>query len=219
MSAATTALGNRSDIALSTVSFWTNVGGQLVWDSMPHDLQEKLAVSSTTSGSDKITLPSDFLELLTVSNLSSGMPSLLDPLNADQADSAYDPTQLGTPERYLLFSTWLELRPSPDSSYSIQLRYRAQWSDLTATTDVPSIATRLRYGIMLKTTELLARHVVQDDAKAQWAHQEYLQHMTMEPSDRALRTREQHAMGLSLGRLRGQVTKQSSNLSFDRRIS
>jgi len=217
MSNATAALGNRSDLALSTVSLWINEAARQVWDSLPHDQKEKLAVSSTTINEDKITLPTDFEEMLAVSNLSAGaQPALLNQINLDQVE-AYS-TQTGIPQYYALYSSWLELRPSPDSSYSLQLRYRALWSDMTETTDVPSIATRLRYGVFLKGVELLARHVTQDDAKAAWAHNEYVGFMTQMPSDRALRAREQHTAGLSLGRTRGEKTGGSA-YSFDRDVT
>jgi len=214
---ATTALGNRSDLAASTVSFWVNMAGRTVWDSLPHAQQEKIATSSTTVNEDKLSLPSDFEEVLALSNLSStaDQPSLLDLINLDQAE-AYS-TQSGLPKHYIQYADWLELRPVPDSAYSLQLRYRAQWSDMTTTSDHPSVATRLRYGIFLKSVELLARHVTQDDAKASWAHNEYVGFMTQMPSDRALQARELHTAGLSLGRTRG-AKATGSSYSFDRDV-
>lgn len=218
MSNATAALGNRSDLAASTVSFWVNEAGRIVWDALPHDLQENIAISSTTVNEDKITLPSDFLEILSVSNLSNtaAEPSLLQPIHVGQLDAFS--TQSGIPKYYAQYNNWLELRPSPDSSYSLQLRYRALYSDMTATTDRPSIATRFRYGIFLKAVELLARHVTQDDAKASWAHAEYMQYMTMMPSDRALRARENRYAALALPRERGQKTT-GSTYNFDRDVT
>src|SRR3990167_10677681 len=126
----TYALGQRSDLALSDISFWANEASRMAWDAMPHDLQEKIAVSSTTSGEDKVTKPSDFQELLTLSNLSASPADLLEPLNLHQLDSWT--TDLGTPTHYAEFNNWFELRPSPDSSYSLALRYRAQPSTMTA---------------------------------------------------------------------------------------
>ena len=70
VSRATQALGNRGDIALSDASFWANVAQEQVWNAIPHDAKEGLATSSTTSGGDKVALPSDFFELIQLSNLS-----------------------------------------------------------------------------------------------------------------------------------------------------
>lgn len=193
---ATQALGNRSDIALSDASFYANEAARQVWDFLPHNLKESIAVSSTTSGGNRITLPTDFEEMLDLSNLSMTPPRLLWPTNLPLADSWS--TTLGVPERYVEYNNWLELVPSPDSSYSIQLRYRKQCSTMTALTSQPSIATRFRYPIMLKTKELLARHVIFDSSKAGEAAGEFLSYMNALPSDKALRMREQHYAAVSL---------------------
>jgi len=214
MSYATTALGNRTDITLSDASFWVNEAGREVWDSLPFDQQEKLAVSSTTVNEDKITLPADFQELLAVSNTSVSN-TLLDPINLDQTMAFSDAS--GTPTHYALYSTWLELRPTPDSAYSLQLRYRAQWSDMTTTTSVPSVSTRYRRAIMFKGAELLAQNVTFDADKAAEMRNAYVSYMHSVPSDRALRMREQHAMGMSLGLERGQKLRPSTS-SFDRDV-
>lgn len=193
---ATQALGNRGDITLSDASFWANESSRQVWDFLPHNLKESIAVSSTTSGGNRITLPTDYEEMLDLSNLSMTPPRMLWPTNLPLADSWM--TSLGVPERYVEFNNWLELIPSPDSSYSIQLRYRKQCSTMTTLTSQPSIATRFRYPIMLKTKELLARHVIFDDAKASAAAGEFLSYMNALPSDKALRMREQHYAAVSL---------------------
>lgn len=196
MSHATQALGNRLDVSLSDASFWANESARQTWDFVPHDLKESIAVSSTTSGGNRITLPSDFQEMLTLSNLSITPPQLIWPTNLPIADS-WTSTR-GSPTNYVQYNNWLELVPSPDSSYSLQLRYRKLLSTMTQTTDIPSIATRYRYPIMLKTKELLARHVIFDSAKASEAAAEWSAYMESLPSDRAMRMREQHYMGVSI---------------------
>jgi len=203
VSNATMALGNRSDIALSTASFWANEAQREVWDAMPSDLQEGIAVSSTTSGEDKITLPSDFQEILHLSNLSQSPNVPLEHMNVENADSWY--TDLGTPTHYMQYSNWLELRPVPDSAYSLQLRYRKQLSDMTALTAVPSVATRFRQAVFIKTKELLATNAIRSPELAAEARGEYIAFMSKTPSDRALRQREDHFMAMSLPRRRGQT--------------
>lgn len=214
MSRATEALGLRSDIALSTVSFWANESYEEVWTSLPFDEQEAIAVSSTTVNEDKLTLPTDFLELLSVSNTSENNV-LLDSMNEDQR--AVFSSQSGTPTHYQLFANWIELRPIPDSAYSLELRYKIQRSDLTLAASVPSVSTRYRRAIMLKTKELLAENVLLDPLQAADSRAAYQSFIDSRPSDRALRTRDQHAVGISLGRRRGQLNR-SSRASFDRDI-
>jgi hypothetical protein len=196
MSTATQTLGNRSDLAASTVSFWSNEALRMVWDAMPHDLQEGLAVSSSTSGEDKITKPSDFQELLTLSNLSTSPADVLEPINLHQLESWT--TDLGAPTHYHEYADWLELRPSPDSAYSFQMRYRKQVSTMTATTAIPSVATRYRYSVFLKTVELLAQNVTRDPATAAEFGTRYAAEMLATAPDRALRLREQRYASVSL---------------------
>lgn len=212
LSQTTAALGNRTDITASVASLYVNQAEEIVWSQLPFDEQESIAISSTTVNEDKVTLPSDFLEPLSVSNLSASSPVLLDAINVDQRD--YYSTASGTPEAYMLFSTWMELVPTPDSAYSIQLRYRKLRSDMTETTDPPSVSTRYRYAIMLKAKELLARHALLDDALAISAGNEFVSYMNSMPSDRALRNRENRNAGVSLPRSRGQKGP-ASVYSFD----
>ena len=209
MSNATAALGNRVDIAASTVSFWVNQAYEDVWNILPHDQHEAIAVSSTTVNEDKLGLPSDFLSLIVLSNTSRSN-ALLDPINQDQI-AAFSASS-GQPTHYAQFSSWLELRPVPDSAYSLELRYRKLRSELTLTTDTPSVATRLRPAIYHRAVALLAQNVTLDSAKAIEATTGFRQALAI-PSDRALRTRDQHALGCSLS-WRGR-TGLTSRSSFD----
>ena len=217
VSNATVALGNRSDIALSTASFWMNEAQRVVWDACPHDLMEGIAHSSTTSGEDKITLPSDFEELLLLSNLSADPADPLEQCNIENAVS-WD-TDLGTPTHYLLYSDWLELRPSPDSSYSLELRYRKALSDMTELTDRISVATRYGQAVFLKGSELLAKYVTHDDEKAAEMGNAYVAYMSTTPTDRAKRHRENRFMSVSLPRKRGQTPGTTTReYDFDRDV-
>jgi hypothetical protein len=214
MSTVTQSLGNRTDVSVSDASLWINQAEEEVWNQLPFDESEAIAISSTTVNEDKITLPSDFQETLSVSNLSaSNAPMLLDAINVDQRDR-YS-TSSGEPEFYMLYDSWLELIPTPDSAYSIQLRYRKQRSDMTALTDVPSVSTRYRFAVMLKAKQLIAEHVIYDSETAALANNQYVSYMNSMPSDRALRNRENRHAGMSLPRRRGQKGTASS-YSFDR---
>jgi hypothetical protein len=186
MSNATQMLGNRSDVAESLASFWANEGAAQVFKSQFHEAQESIAVSSTTSGENRITMPTDFYELINVSDLSLAQPSLLRPLLPDQVDSAS--TEIGRPTRFVEYSTWLELWPVPDSTYSVQMRYRARQSVMTTTTAVPSFDTRYGLAWTYKTTELLA-DVLLDHERASLYRSKYISEMAATPNDFALRQR------------------------------
>lgn len=210
MSNATQMLGNRSDIAQSTASFWANEAAQKVFYSVFHSGLEALAVSSTTSGENRITKPTDFFELIALSDLSLSQPALLRPTYPDQIDSAS--TELGRPTRYIEYGTHLQLWPTPDSTYSVQMRYRARQSVLTTTTATPSFDTRYGLAWTYKTTELLA-DVVLDPERAAMYRNKYLSEMASVPNDNALRQRSARE-GARLSMLSKPMTR---FLDFDER--
>lgn len=152
MSQATTRAGRRDDIAKSDVSFWVNASYQEVAQLTEYALQERIAVSSTTSGEYRVDLPTDFHALLNLSiwTTDAGSGRTLTQTNINQIDeSGFYP--LGTPQRYTIYANWLELHPSPDSGYSLQMRYLSMTTDLTAETDVPSLETAWRKAILYLT--------------------------------------------------------------------
>lgn len=216
MSRATHALGGRADIALSDASHWANEAHRECWDAQPHDLKEGLALSSTTSGGDKIALPSDFFEPIQLSNVSAVPYRPLAPVGTHELDSWS--TALGSPTHYALFSNWLELRPAPDSAYSLQLRYHKQVSELTVVGAPLSVATRFHRAVFLKTKELLAQHVIHDPEQAMVARAEYVAYMGAQAPDRSLRLRENRFVGLGLPRSRAQTPSSTAFVPFDRRV-
>jgi hypothetical protein len=116
ISETTAMLGNRTDLTGSRVSLYANKALEFIWNAVEHDKSEALAVSSTTSGENRITLPTDIQELTAISNTSAVPPQLLLPWNVNDIDSSY--TYSGTPQNYVLFSDYLELWPTPNSAFS-----------------------------------------------------------------------------------------------------
>jgi len=208
LSEATAALGNNLFITVSRASLYANKAHQFIWDTAPsHDRSEGLAISSTTSGENKITLPPDFAEIVNLSNISTSPPYPLTQWNAIDIDSNH--TYLGVPKNYVRYGTWLELWPSPDSAYSIQLRYRTLPSTLTALTQTASFATRYDMAWLYKTVEYLADGVRDYDAAALY-RQKFLSEMVTQPSDLALRQRAREGMRISIPhRPRGELPMDS----------
>jgi hypothetical protein len=168
MSKATTRAGRRADIDKSDVSFYVNISYFEVVDQLPDELREQIAVSSTTSGEYRVTLPTDFDAPINVSILSNSVGGFSD-YTLIQVDPSYVDHQgffpAGIPQRYVLYGDFLELHPSPNSAYSLQIRYTSRVTDLTAEADVPSIHTSARKAILYLTeSEIFAD--VGDDARA-----------------------------------------------------
>ena len=185
-SQATARIGRRADMPLSTVSFWANQAYQEVAEVAPHALHERIAVSSTTSGENRFQLPSDYKEILSLSYLtnigSARTFKRISPANAD----IQDPDDLGIPGSYVQYNDFLELWPSPNSAYSLQLRYRQWVPDMTALADVPSLSTPYRYAILLKTEQHLHEFLGNDEraVNAEFRYQQFLSQVNNDESRR-----------------------------------
>lgn len=161
MSNATARIGRRSDLAVSTISYWVNVAYQEVAQAAPSALMEILTVSSTTSGENRLELPTDCMELINLSwltTLGTQSGQTLRRTNVNRVDQAgFNP--IGKPSEFALFNNWIELWPSPDSSYSLQMRYIGYPADMTATTAVPSLATEWRPAVQYLAEAFLHEYV------------------------------------------------------------
>lgn len=195
MSEATSMLGNRVDVTQSRASFYANQAAAFIWRVENHDLAEAIAVSSTTSGENKVTLPSDFEQVISISNISMSPPQLLTAVNTDDLDS--DWTFVATPTRYALYSTHVQWWPSPDSSYSMQIRYRSKYAQIAATGGFFSIGTRYDMAHLYLTASMIADGV-HDFENSAFFGQKFASTMASMPSDLAMRQRSREGMRVSL---------------------
>ena len=196
ISKATTMAGGRQDWQPSEVSFYANMALQEVASRIRHKPLENLAYSSTTSGENRIGLPSDFYAPLAISNLSTyGVVGgrQLRWVDAQWMDSQN--TLMGEPEAIAWYGTWLELWPSPDSSYSVGFRYLGRQRTLVASTDTPSLREEWHPGWLYKTASLLeaSRSNPQGEAIAE---NRYLRYMTSTENDLALQQKSRTGMAM-----------------------
>lgn len=165
-SQATKRVGNRSDLALSDVSFWANQAYQDLVRDVPQMLTESTTKFSVNSGTSILTLPADFMEAVVLSwdtNENVASERTLHQIAPEYADAqGYYP--VGKPQGYFIWGNKIQLWPSADSSEdtngstsgrSYLLRYIALPSDMTATSSVPSVATEQRLGILYKLEKYL----------------------------------------------------------------
>lgn len=157
LSYATTFAGGGIDWLASEVSFYANLAAQEIATQVWHQPLEALAYSSTTSGENRVSLPTDFDSAIALSNLSTdGVTGgrLLRMETGDWIDSQ-STVDNAEPEVFALYSTWMELYPTPDSAYSLQLRYVARQPTLVESTSTPAFDQRWHPAWLHKTTELL----------------------------------------------------------------
>jgi len=202
-SRATEIAGGRMDWTLSDASFYANLAAQEISQFAGHLPKEAIAVSSTTSGENRYAIPSDFdyptaLTLYQGSSATTGSRATIAiPLrgqDASWADSRDLPDN-GIPEHYVFYATFFELYPSPNSAYSMQLRYVARMPALVASTDTLVLDDRWHPAWLYKTVELLeaSRNNVEGEAMAR---NRYLSYVNKIPSDRQLKQRDRGAMVL-----------------------
>lgn len=186
-SRATTLAGGRLDWATSEVSFWANLAAVEVFNQVYHTPLEALAISSTTSGENRIALPADFDAPISLSNLST--QGAIGGRQLSQVEGQWissQVTQLAEPTQYALYSTWMELYPSPDSGYSLELRYYAKQPIMVESTSTPVFDERWHPGWLYKTTELLQLSRDNPGDAAIWSNR-YMSYMGSIPNDRAKR--------------------------------
>ncbi len=185
MSFATSDMGRRADIAQSDASRLANEAYFEVFYACDPQEGEKIAVSSTTTGENKIELPTDFNIPITAtliyqpswSTASSAHSSYitLHKVSIEEVDSK-NPQPSGVPKEIAFFNSWAELYPSPNSSYSFQVRYRAHPEDLISTSSVPSLSTEWRKAVQIKAKQNVAAFI-QDAAGVESARLEYLDYV------------------------------------------
>jgi hypothetical protein len=196
MSYATAGVGQRRDIPISIASFIANEAMHQVYAAAPHAWQEKLAISSTTSGENRVFLPNDFMEPISLSYLTDIASSRT--LRYERDPARFDSegfTPVSVPDRYTIYNGWMELHPSPNSAYSLQLRYRSYTTDLIEKTDIPSVSTDWRYAVVLKSRQLLAEWLP-DLQLANALRDRYIEHIATLDSDRAKRQGDHSGWGV-----------------------
>lgn len=167
MSRGTTLAGGRNDWQPSEASFWANLALEQVSEmaGAHHKPREAVAISSTTSGGNRIALPTDFgfpiavtvyagsNSTATTSRTTNEYPLI--PKDSTWADAQPDQFSGNIPENYVWYGTWLELYPSPNSAYSLQMRYGALQPTLIDSSDTPDLNARWHQPWLYKTNELL----------------------------------------------------------------
>lgn len=131
------------------------------------------ATTALPAGTEDLALPSDFSRLYSAVALQSGTegnqplaqitPSDFDRLPTDSA---------GKPQWYDIVGSTISVYPTPDASYTIQLRYWRVPDTMTLTTDEPEIPSE--YHHLLVTYALVKCFERENDYEAALYHQQRL---------------------------------------------
>jgi hypothetical protein len=207
-STATKFAGGRNDWDLSEASLYANMAYSELKSrtGIAHTPSEAIAVSSTTSGENRIAFPADFDYPLAIT-LYAGSSSTVSashttdswtlvPKDARWADA--QTLASGIPENYVYYGTSIELFPSPNSAYSLVMRYRTQSPLLVASTDTPVLDERWHSAILYKTVAILEASRNNPEGEA-LANNRYLQYVNTTITDASTKQRDRAGMYLRFG--------------------
>jgi len=178
MTQATTMIGYRSDLDASDVSLWVNQAYSEVADSAPDQSSERIAFTSISSGQSRLQPPGSMREMLSLSYMTStgGSNKTLERVSIREMDAkGFFPST--KPTHFAEFRDWIELWPSPNSGWSIQMRYNSYVTDMTATSDVPSLSTPWRLAVLYLSEAHLHR-LVGNSAEEAEARARYFGYVT-----------------------------------------
>lgn len=165
ISRATTLGGGRLDWDSSEASFYVNTAIGYVARNMGlvHRSLESSYATTIASGVSRMKLPADYNYATALSIGSSIAASgstqwrVLGKRDIGWADTyagRYDATQ--KPEGYVEYGdAFFEIVPSPNSSYSLLLRYQRQPEEMTSSTATISLNDQWHWATVLKAAELL----------------------------------------------------------------
>lgn len=166
ISRATTLAGGRLDWDASDASFYVNeaIGYIARTGGIQHRSLESSYATTIASGVTRMRLPADYNYAVALSIGSTVAASgstqwrtmqKRDIGLADTMAARYDGTS--KPEIYVEYGdAFFEIAPSPNSSYSLVLRYQRQPEEMTSSTATSSLNAQWHWPAVLKAAELLA---------------------------------------------------------------
>lgn len=194
---------------LSIVSEYVNLAVAQVSQAagVKHSPKEAVAFASTSTSDNRLAFPTDYdyaiglkIGVPTSWSTATSRDTTWQPLTKEPAPwgDPYQSGQSGTPEKYGEFATWFELRPSPDSVYSTELRYMRKLSEMTASTATPNLDEQWHWGVAVKTAELLCAYLSDSTRERENARRfnTYVANMRL---DQARRRMDERGMYFSSG--------------------
>lgn len=187
ISRATELAGGRLDWNQSDASFYVNMAATYIANAqgVEHRSLESSYATTIASSVTRMLLPSDYNYAVAFS-MGSTVPSGSTQwrvmgkrdigwadLYAGRLDAA-----AGKPESYVEYNEGFEIVPSPNSKYSLVLRYRRKLPELTSSGSTFALDEQWHWPIVLKASELLAMSRG-DTENEQLARNRYIDYMNM----------------------------------------
>ena len=202
-----TRLANAPAMPLSLASEYVNLAYAQVSQAagLQHQAKEAVAFASTATSDNRMGFPPDFDYAL---GLKLGVPASWstatsrttswEPL-VKQTPPWGDPYQSdtsGVPEAYAEFATWFELRPSPISAYSVELRYMRKITEMTASTSTPILDEQWHWAIALRAAALASSDDTMTETRNYSRYNAYVRDVRADQGRRRMDPRGQNAVYL-----------------------
>ena len=199
ISRATELAGGRLDWDISAASFYVNQAATYIGNALgiEHRSLESSYATTIASGVSRMALPADYNYAIALS-IGSSAPSASTSWRqlgkrdigwADNFAGRLDSTT-GRPEAYVEYQGRFEIVPSPNSSYSLVMRYRSNVSEVTGSTATHNLDMQWHWPVVLKAAELLASS--RDDVESeQRARNRYIDYMNMVLPDQSKKWMDQ----------------------------
>lgn len=132
---------HRTDLADQVPTFIAMAQARINRDVMIQDFTS-LATVSITSGDRFVALPDDCKSLINVQiTTSSGRKALL-PLSSVQMDTLYKDVYSGQPCNYAVYGKQIELQPTPETDYTLEVLYNYRPTLFSADADTNDLLDR-----------------------------------------------------------------------------
>ncbi len=128
----------------------------------------KRCTFSTVIGQSRYDLPTDVLSVFRVRDNTNNVKLRK---WGDRQLSSREDNLNGKPLRYVRYRDWVELNPTPDGVYQMEVFYKYMDTNLALATDVPQIPPSWHEGIVVLGKYNYYANVANDQPKAQMAYE------------------------------------------------
>jgi hypothetical protein len=196
-------------MTLSEASEYANIAIGVVSQAagVQHAPRDTVAFASTLTSDNRLGYPTDFDYALGVKvgvpgswSTATSRTTAWVPLTKEPAPwgDPYQSDTSGQPTSYAEFATWFEVRPSPDSAYSVELRYSRKLSELTASTATPALDEQWGWACVCKTAELISA-VVSNMTAELGNRRRYAEYVTSLRVDQGRKRMDERGMHMTPG--------------------
>lgn len=142
-------VGNPSitDVADSLLNEHINVAYREIADRYRFNNVRKLCRFSTIASTRRYSVPEDYSNAIRLRDLTNKIR--LEKLDSRRLFELTDIDTTGKPTKYTIVKDWIELHPTPDDVYEIEMYYKAEIVELSADGDIPALPTAWHQGILL----------------------------------------------------------------------